>query len=92
MRYVVYVGLATAVLASAAGKSGGSPHPVTFHRDVLPDFTKNCQGCHRPGEAAPMSFLTYSETRPWAKAIREAVRLEADAALVCRSSRGQVRE
>ena len=32
-----------------------------------------CQGCHRPGEAAPMSFLTYKETRPWAAAIREAV-------------------
>jgi hypothetical protein len=32
-----------------------------------------CQECHRPGEAAPMSFLTYKEVRPWAKAIREAV-------------------
>ncbi|HLY17935.1 MAG TPA: cytochrome c [Bryobacteraceae bacterium] len=32
-----------------------------------------CQQCHRPGEAAPMSFMTYKDTRPWAKAIREAV-------------------
>lgn len=46
---------------------------VTFHKDVAPVLQKNCQGCHRPGEAAPMSFLTYQETRPWAKAIREAV-------------------
>ena len=29
--------------------------------------------CHRPGEAAPFSLLTYEQTRPWAKAIREAV-------------------
>jgi hypothetical protein len=46
---------------------------VTFNCDVLPILQKNCQTCHRPGEAAPMSFLTYPSTRPWAKAIKEAV-------------------
>lgn len=46
---------------------------VTFHRDVLPVLQARCQGCHRPGEAAPMPFLTYAGTRPWAKAIRAAV-------------------
>lgn len=46
---------------------------ATFYRDVLPVLQSRCQGCHRPGEAAPMSFLTYSSTRPWAKAIRQAV-------------------
>jgi hypothetical protein len=50
--------------------------PVTYHKDVLPILQKNCQSCHRPGEAAPVSFLTYKETRPWAKAIRESVRLK----------------
>ena len=49
--------------------------PVTFHRDVEPVLQANCQECHRPGEAAPMSFLTYAETRPWARAIHEAVAL-----------------
>ena len=48
----------------------------TFYRDVLPVLQKNCQGCHRPGEPAPMSLLSYKDTRPWAKAIREAVRLK----------------
>src|SRR5436189_4660202 len=46
--------------------------PVTFNKDVLPILQKNCQVCHRPGEVAPMSFLTYDSTRPWAKAIKEA--------------------
>jgi mono/diheme cytochrome c family protein len=46
---------------------------VTFNKDVLPIFQKNCQGCHRPGGIAPMSFLTYESTRPWAKAIKTAV-------------------
>jgi hypothetical protein len=46
---------------------------VTFNRDVLPILQKQCQECHRPGEVAPMSFVSYQETRPWAKAIKGAV-------------------
>ena len=49
------------------------PAPATFYKDVLPVLQKQCQGCHRPGEIAPMSFMTYAQTRPWAKAIKEAV-------------------
>src|SRR5882724_12233073 len=45
----------------------------TFYKDVLPLLEKHCQTCHRPGEAAPMSFLDYQSTRPWAKAIKQAV-------------------
>ena len=52
--------------ASAAG-------PVTFNKDVLPILERNCQTCHRPGNIAPMSFLTYETTRPWAKAMKAAV-------------------
>ena len=51
----------------------GVAAPVTFHKDVEPVLQKHCQSCHRPGEAAPMSFLTYSSTRPWAKAMKYAV-------------------
>jgi hypothetical protein len=43
---------------------------VTFHKDVEPILQNNCQECHRPGEIAPMSFLTYEQVRPYAKAIR----------------------
>jgi mono/diheme cytochrome c family protein len=46
---------------------------VTYNKQVLPILQKNCQTCHRPGEIAPMSFLTYADTRPWAKAMKEAV-------------------
>jgi hypothetical protein len=49
------------------------PGAVTYNKDVLPILQKNCQTCHRPGEIAPMSFLTYKDTRPWAKAMKEAV-------------------
>src|SRR5690242_20320881 len=46
---------------------------ITFNKDVLPILQKNCQTCHRPGNIAPMSFLTYETTRPWAKAMKAAV-------------------
>jgi mono/diheme cytochrome c family protein len=44
---------------------------VTFNKDVAPILFKNCVQCHRPGEAAPMSLLSYKEARPWARSIRE---------------------
>jgi len=46
---------------------------ITFNKDVLPILQKNCQSCHRPGQVAPMSFLTYQSTRAWAKAMKAAV-------------------
>ena len=45
----------------------------TFHKDVLPILQRNCQSCHRPGQIAPMSLLTYQSARPWARAIKTAV-------------------
>ena len=46
---------------------------VVYTRDVAPILLRSCVHCHRPGEIAPMSLLSYSETRPWAKSIQKAV-------------------
>ncbi len=54
-------------LASAASTS------PTFSRNVAPILYNRCVECHREGEAAPMAFTSYSEVRPWAKAIKQAV-------------------
>jgi len=62
-----------AMTVSMRATAGEDSTPVTFNKDVLPILQKNCQSCHRPGEIAPMSFLTYKDTRPWAKAIKAAV-------------------
>jgi mono/diheme cytochrome c family protein len=67
---IALVGCLTGVAAMAATNSST---PVTFNKDILPIFQKNCQECHRPGEIAPMSLLTYTDARPWAKAIKTAV-------------------
>ncbi len=47
---------------------------MTFYKDVLPILQDHCQTCHRRDEIAPMPLTTYRETRPWARAMREAVR------------------
>ena len=47
--------------------------PVTYSGEVRAILDRRCVSCHRPGEIAPMSFTSYSEVRPWAKAIKEAV-------------------
>ena len=46
---------------------------ITYSKDAAPILQSRCQQCHRPGEIGPMPLLTYAETRPWAKAIRNAV-------------------
>jgi hypothetical protein len=48
--------------------------PPEFYQDVLPILQRHCQECHRSGEMAPMPLITYQDARPWAKAIRDAVR------------------
>jgi len=45
----------------------------TYTKDVAPILYRRCVECHRAGEAAPMALTTFKETRPFAKAIREAV-------------------
>ncbi|PYR93873.1 MAG: hypothetical protein DMG19_01105, partial [Acidobacteria bacterium] len=46
---------------------------VTFTKDVAPILQQHCQACHREGTIAPMSLLTYEQTRPWAKSIKAKV-------------------
>src|SRR5579864_9393562 len=45
----------------------------TFAKDVAPILQEKCQACHRAGSMAPMSLVTYEETRPWAKDIKQRV-------------------
>src|ERR1700730_260302 len=65
--------IAISLVGGATLFAGETSSSVTFNKDVLPVLQKNCQNCHRPGQIAPMSFLTYQSTRPWAKAMKAAV-------------------
>jgi hypothetical protein len=46
---------------------------LTWTAEISRIVYKRCASCHRPGGAAPMSLLTYDQSRPWAKAIRDEV-------------------
>jgi hypothetical protein len=50
-----------------------SDPPVTFTKDVARILQQKCQACHREGSMAPMSLVSYEETRPWAMSIKEEV-------------------
>ena len=63
-----------ALPGSAYAQAGAE---VTFTKDVLPILQESCQTCHREGAIAPMSLMTYEETRPWARAVREKVSTRA---------------
>jgi hypothetical protein len=58
---------------SIAADSPDAKKPVTFAKDIAPILQEKCQECHRAGSMAPMSLVTYDETRPWAKSIRQRV-------------------
>lgn len=55
--------------APAYAQSAASETVPTFTRDIAPIFYSHCTTCHRPGEIAPMSLLTYRDARPWARSI-----------------------
>jgi hypothetical protein len=66
-----YLALSAILVVPAA--AADLPREVTFTKDIAPILQARCQECHRKGSMAPMSLVTYEETRPWAKAIRQRV-------------------
>src|SRR6266511_6076105 len=65
----------TVAVIATTHAAGPSPAVApTFTKDVAPIIFNNCTTCHRTGEVAPMTFLSYEDVRPWAKIIREKVR------------------
>jgi hypothetical protein len=56
--------------AAPAASAAAAP---TFSADVAPIMYAKCVTCHRPGEVAPMSLITFKDVRPWAGSIREKV-------------------
>ena len=55
----------------ALASSDSPSTTVTFTEHVAPILFKNCATCHRPGEAAPFSLLTYQDAKKRGKQIAE---------------------
>jgi Tfp pilus assembly protein PilF/mono/diheme cytochrome c family protein len=73
---VVLVALLAVPLATeyrVLARQDGAP-ALTFSRDIAPIVFERCASCHRPGEAAPFSLLTYDDVRRRAQQIVEVTR------------------
>ena len=81
LRHTVMISVVMAVAAMAvrsanvAGAAAPAPQAdvPTYSKDVAPILQKNCQVCHRPGEAGPFSLLTYEDARQRADKIKNAL-------------------
>src|SRR5438067_2250866 len=69
----VLMGTMVAAAAGSQNPAGSATSDVTFTRNVLPVLQKNCQSCHRPGQIAPMSLISYDQVRPYARTIKTKV-------------------
>ncbi len=58
------------ITKSAAVKPSGA---LTYTDDIAPLLKKHCQGCHRPGTAAPFSLLHFDDVASNAKMIAEVI-------------------
>ena len=69
------LGISVLALAAAVALPGlaNAQETPTFAKDVAPILQQNCQECHQPNSIAPMSLLTYQDTRPWARSIKQKV-------------------
>ena len=47
--------------------------PVTFNRQIAPLIFSRCAGCHRAGEVAPFSLLSFAEVKKRARQIESVV-------------------
>lgn len=60
MRFIICCALIIGAACSLnAATSTASP---TYNHDIAPILYQNCATCHRPGEVAPFSLLTYQDT------------------------------
>lgn len=57
-----------------ASSSTGESARLTFNRDIAPIIFRSCATCHRPGEAAPFTLLTYSDVKKHARQIADVTR------------------
>ena len=70
----IALGAAVVVFVSGTGSAANVvPANPTFAKDILPIFQRACQSCHRPGQMAPFSLLTYDDARPWVRSIKNNV-------------------
>src|SRR5438034_11556732 len=69
----VALGVTFAGAPAVVAADAHSAASVVFTKDVAPILQSKCQACHQPNSIAPMSLISYEETRPWARSIKTRV-------------------
>src|SRR6188768_2945697 len=75
MRHSLVWALILVSAATSAGTADGAE--PTFSKDVAPLVMKHCVKCHRPGEVAPFSLLTFGDVAKRADLVLEVVARQA---------------
>ena len=60
-----------AIVTGAHDLTAPRPAAPTFAADIAPIVNQNCVVCHRPGQAAPFSLLTYDDVRKHGRTIAD---------------------
>jgi hypothetical protein len=64
MRRSIALGIAWATTGfGLIGTPEAKAEGPTYHKDVATILQRNCQDCHRPGQVAPFSLLTYEQAK-----------------------------
>ena len=56
---------------SEARSDSKAANSFTYTKDIAPILFRSCAPCHRPGEAAPFSLLSYADAKSHARLIEE---------------------
>ncbi|MBY0588171.1 ascorbate-dependent monooxygenase [bacterium] len=73
LRAWVYLGTVLTSVPTWGGLPTPAGEKVTFHKDVAPILYQHCATCHREGEVAPFSLLTYQDAAKRAEWLAENV-------------------
>src|SRR5436305_12513038 len=68
------IALCFATLAAISASAAADNTSPTYNKDIAPILYQNCATCHRPGEVAPFSLLTYLDAKKRASQIASITR------------------
>lgn len=71
--FCLLLALAIAARADESPRAGEQKIPTWAH-DIAPIVYKNCAPCHRPGQSAPFSLLSYEDVKRHARQIADVTR------------------
>ncbi|HWX23243.1 MAG TPA: tetratricopeptide repeat protein [Candidatus Binatia bacterium] len=54
-----------------APSAPGQPQKLSFNKEIAPIVFEHCSMCHRPGQAAPFSLLSYTDVKKRARQVAE---------------------